>query len=79
MSDVAAYEAKTHFSEILDRVAEGERITITRHGHAVAVIAPVAPRSTMSRAEAIAAARELRQTVRATAAEIRAWTEEGRD
>jgi prevent-host-death family protein len=36
-----AFEAKTHFSALLDRVEEhGERITITRHGREVAVLAP---------------------------------------
>ena len=41
MSDVGAYEAKTHLSELLNRVESGERITITRHGKAVALLVPV--------------------------------------
>ncbi len=32
MGAVGACEAKTYFAELLDRVQEGERITITRHG-----------------------------------------------
>jgi len=32
MTQVSAYEAKTHLSQLLDRVAEGEHIVITRHG-----------------------------------------------
>ena len=39
-----AFEAKTHFSALLDRVEEGKRILITRHGRAVAVLAPVETR-----------------------------------
>jgi hypothetical protein len=31
-SIVGAYEAKTHLPSLLDRVAKGEQITITRHG-----------------------------------------------
>jgi prevent-host-death family protein len=37
---VGAYEAKTHFAQLLDRVAQGETITVSRHGTVVAKIAP---------------------------------------
>ena len=40
MSRVTATEASRTFSEILNRVAAGEEIEITRSGAAVAVIAP---------------------------------------
>jgi prevent-host-death family protein len=40
MSTIGAYDAKTHLSELLKRVAKGERITITRHGVPVAVLQP---------------------------------------
>ncbi|MEI6450770.1 MAG: type II toxin-antitoxin system prevent-host-death family antitoxin [Actinomycetes bacterium] len=40
MATVGAYEAKTHLPELLRRVENGERITITRHGHAVAELVP---------------------------------------
>ena len=40
MSTISAYEAKTHFSQLLARVAKGERITITRHGVPVATLQP---------------------------------------
>jgi prevent-host-death family protein len=43
MKSVGAFEAKTHLSQLLDQVAKGERITITRHGEAVAQLIPVAP------------------------------------
>lgn len=39
-SSFGAFEAKTHFSDLLDRVEKGERIVITRHGREVAVLAP---------------------------------------
>jgi len=45
---VAAYstfDAKAKLSEILDRVAEGEEITITRHGRPVAKIVPAMKRT----------------------------------
>jgi prevent-host-death family protein len=40
MSEIGAYEAKTRFAALLKRVEQGERITITRHGRAVAVLSP---------------------------------------
>ncbi len=40
MRTVGAFEAKTHLSELLDRVARGEEIVITKHGKAVARLVP---------------------------------------
>ena len=37
---VGAFDAKTHFSRLLARVARGESITITRHGAPVARLVP---------------------------------------
>lgn len=37
---VGAFEAKTHLSSLLDRVAGGEEFTITRHGKPVARLVP---------------------------------------
>ncbi|MBI5814243.1 MAG: type II toxin-antitoxin system prevent-host-death family antitoxin [Nitrospinae bacterium] len=42
MKSVGAFAAKTHLSSLLDRVEQGEEITITRHGRAVAVLTPAA-------------------------------------
>jgi len=38
---VGAFEAKTHLSELLARVEEGEQITITKHGRPVARLTPI--------------------------------------
>ena len=40
-SSVGAYDAKTHFSELLEKVESGEVITITRHGTPVARLVPI--------------------------------------
>lgn len=40
MITVGSYEAKTHLPQLLKRVARGEKITITRHGKAVAMLVP---------------------------------------
>ena len=40
MDTIGAFEAKTHFSSLLERVAQGESFTITRHGKPVAKLVP---------------------------------------
>ncbi|MBU2601959.1 MAG: type II toxin-antitoxin system prevent-host-death family antitoxin [Actinobacteria bacterium] len=42
MKTVGAYEAKTHLPSLLEEVAAGEHITITKHGVPVARLVPVA-------------------------------------
>lgn len=41
MDSVGAFEAKTHLPRLLDRVARGESLTITRHGRPVAQLIPI--------------------------------------
>ena len=41
---VSLYEAKTHLSSLVDRVAEGEEIIITKHGVPYAQLAPITRR-----------------------------------
>jgi prevent-host-death family protein len=41
MITLGAFEAKTHLASLLDRVARGEQVTITKHGTAVARLIPV--------------------------------------
>ncbi len=40
MREIGAYEVKTHLSQLLDDVAKGETITITKHGQPVAKLVP---------------------------------------
>ena len=62
MESIGAFAAKTHFSALLERVAQGETITITRHGTAVARLVPVAAAPDRARrAEAIARLKALAQ------------------
>ena len=42
MITVGAFEAKTHLSALLQRVAGGEEVLITRHGKAIARLVPAA-------------------------------------
>ena len=39
-TSIGAFEAKTKFSELLERVSQGEEITITRHEKPVARLVP---------------------------------------
>lgn len=41
MITVGTFEAKTHLSSLLERVAQGEEIIITRHGKPLARLVPV--------------------------------------
>lgn len=41
--DVGVYQAKNHLSELLEKVEQGEQITITRHSRAIARLVPVEP------------------------------------
>jgi len=61
MRTVGAYEAKTHLSELLERVARGERVTITKHGRPVAILVPAGEPLTVDRAQAIAELKEFRR------------------
>ena len=40
MESVGSFEAKTHLSQLLERVAHGEEFTITKHGKPVARLVP---------------------------------------
>ena len=61
MSTVTALEAKTRFGELLDRVARGEEIVITRHDKPVARIVPEGERSLETVRRAISSMRETRR------------------
>ena len=46
MASVTAFEAKTRFGELLERVARGEEVVITRHDKPVARLIPEGSRRT---------------------------------
>ena len=51
---VGAFAAKTHLSELLDRVERGEEIIITHRGKAIAKLAPAEPAGRSKRAQSAA-------------------------
>lgn len=78
MREIGAYEAKTHLAALLDAVASGETVVITRRGKPVARLVPAA-RATEDVPAIIArmkAARRMRQ--RMSRAEILAARDAGR-
>lgn len=79
MATVGAYEAKTHLSRLLDLVARGERVTITKHGRPVAVLVPAGPEQMGSRAEVVAELQRFRRGRTLGAGEtVERLVEEGR-
>jgi prevent-host-death family protein len=70
---VGAFEAKTHFAQLLQRVERGEEITITRRGKVVARLVPANARP--DRDAALAAFRRLRERARRTGSGRFDWAE----
>jgi prevent-host-death family protein len=58
METIGTFEAKTHLTRLLDRVAAGEQITITRHGTPIARLVPVKPTSSRQIGDTIAKLKE---------------------
>jgi antitoxin (DNA-binding transcriptional repressor) of toxin-antitoxin stability system len=57
------FHAKTHFSQLLERVAKGEEITITKHDRPVAVLVPAGRPSRENIAEIFRQMDELRESL----------------
>ncbi|RJP21121.1 MAG: type II toxin-antitoxin system prevent-host-death family antitoxin [Candidatus Abyssobacteria bacterium SURF_5] len=77
MHKVGAYEAKTNLPKLLERVAKGERITITKHGVPVATLQP-ADSAKKAVPETIAQVKQFRRGHRLAGLSIRAMIDEGR-
>lgn len=48
MFEIGAFAAKTHFSQLLNRVGQGETLAITKHGQKIALLVPVKSKPTLS-------------------------------
>lgn len=75
---VGAYEAKTHLSGLLAKVAQGERITITKHGVPVAVLVPVEESLRPDPREAIERLKDFRHGRLLGDGDLRGLVDEGR-
>jgi prevent-host-death family protein len=78
MDTVGAFDAKTNLSRLLDRVAKGEQITITRNGTPVAMLVPVAGEPRLSPQEITERFRKLRLSIPSGGPSIRELIQEGR-
>jgi prevent-host-death family protein len=84
MAKVTAFEAKTRFGELLDRVAEGEEVVITRHDKPVARLVPEGVQPLEEVRRAVAGLRALQERIgrrskaKLTARDVRSAIQEGR-
>ncbi|MDR2923071.1 MAG: type II toxin-antitoxin system prevent-host-death family antitoxin [Treponema sp.] len=77
---IGAFEAKTHFSQIIDKVERGADYIVTRRGKPVAKIIPFEQKPEMTFQEAVAELKKLRKLYRGKPGSfnIREAIEEGR-
>jgi prevent-host-death family protein len=61
---IGTFEAKTHFSQIIDKVEHGGDFIITKRGKPVAKIIPFQQEPEMTRQEAFEKIKELRKNYR---------------
>ena len=79
MRTIGVYEAKTHLNRLVDEVAQGESITITKHGVPVARLVPPEGSRQRDVGQVIAELREFRKGIRPLdGLTIREMIEEGR-
>jgi prevent-host-death family protein len=79
METIGAFEAKTHLAALLDRVAKGAKITITRHGIPAAVLVPpTEAEAKLSHKEIVEGMRALRKRVKPGKMSVRQMVNEGR-
>jgi prevent-host-death family protein len=84
MAKVTAFEAKTRFGELLERVAKGEEVVITRHDKPVARLIPEGATRLGDIRRSVQGLRDLQKQIRLrskaklTDREVRAAIEEGR-
>ncbi len=79
METISAFYAKTHLSALLDRVAKGERITITRRGIPAAMLVPIQDAAgKLTHEEIVEGMRELRKRVKPDRMRVREMVRAGR-
>ena len=78
MHTVGSYEAKTHLSRLLEMVAKGESVTITKHGVPIARLVPANSGAKREPAQVIEELREFRSGRKLGKLSLRKMIEEGR-
>ncbi len=84
MAKVTAFEAKTRFGELLERVSKGEEVVITRHDKPVARLVPEGAQRLEEVRRSVQGLRDLQERIRRRSKmklsdrEVRAAIDEGR-
>ena len=78
MSEIGAFEAKTHLPRLLKRVQAGERFVITRHNRPVAELIPFRTHDAGKIRTAIADLKAFQKTHDLGGLSVRQMIEEGR-
>jgi prevent-host-death family protein len=78
MITVGAFEAKTHLSALLEKVAGGEEVTITKHGKPIARLVRAASIDQADIDDAVAQLRRLRKDTTLGALSWKELRDEGR-
>jgi prevent-host-death family protein len=79
METIGSFEAKTHLPQLLERVAQGEVLTITEHGKPVARLVPAASVKTKPDVRAaVESMKQFREGRTLDGLSIREMIEEGR-
>ena len=78
MTIVGASEAKRHLSSLLDGVAPGEEVVITKHGRPVARLVPPRPAGESRGEELVAWLKAFRRGRRLEGLSLKVLIEEGR-
>jgi prevent-host-death family protein len=79
MDAIGAFDAKTHLAALLDRVAKGESITITRHGVPAAMLVPVRESEPkLTHEQIVEGMRILRKRVKPDTMSVREMVQQGR-
>jgi prevent-host-death family protein len=77
-TEIGAFDAKTKLSEILRKVDQGERFTITVRGRAVADVVPSQPKDRRRAAEAVRRLLAMPKIEGISPEAVKGWIEEGR-
>jgi prevent-host-death family protein len=77
-TEIGAFDAKTKLSEILRKVEQGERFTITLRGRAVADVVPSQLKDRRRAAEAVRRLLAMPKIEGISPETVKEWIEEGR-
>ena len=78
MVEIGSYDATTRFSELLEKVREGETFTITRHGRPSAELRPVGRRPAAEREALVERMKRFQAGHSLEGTSVRELIEEGR-